>query len=80
MNSETTCNSLAAAIILALTFVSITGCGNKIEPKTPIADRFVELPAPTPADTDAAAQQVKDAIAQYWTTWKARIKADACKP
>lgn len=77
-------NLLSSAAILAVVFVNVTGlvgcAGRETEVKAPIADRFVELPAPTAANTDAATQQVKDAMAQWYATWKAKIKADACKP
>lgn len=77
-------NCLSYMGILAVIFVNVTGlvgcAGRETSPKAPIADRFVELPAPTPADTDAASQNVKDAMAQWYATWKAKIKADACKP
>lgn len=78
-------NYLSYMGILAVAFVNITGmvgCARGREPETPqpLAGQYVEIPAPDSADTDAAGQRVKDAVSQWYATWKAKVKADTCKP
>ena len=76
----------SAAAILIVVFLNVTGlvgcAATNQEPTTPqpIAERFVEVPAPTPADTEAAQNLLSEAWSVYWRTQYARAKAEMCKP
>lgn len=72
--------------ILVVVFLNVTGlvgcAATNQEPTTPqpIAERFVEVPAPTPTDTATAQKNLSEAWSVYWRTQYARAKAEMCKP
>jgi hypothetical protein len=77
-------NYLSCIGILAVVFVNVAGlvgcAGRETEPKTPIVSQNIEIPAPTPADTDKAQQNLSEAWSVYWRTQYAKAKAEMCKP